>query len=71
MHAMVGKHLRVECICKLDGGRRKAKAGRTDIELARDRDVSVGELTVALPDQAFGLCARRRVGCLGGHGGGD
>ncbi len=44
MHAMVGKHLRVECVCKLDGGRRKAKVGRTGIELARDRDVSVGEL---------------------------
>ena len=65
MHTMAGKHCSVECICELAGGRRKAKIGRTDVELPRNRDVSVGELKVTLPDQALSLGARRRVSGLG------
>jgi hypothetical protein len=68
---MAGKHFRVECICELAGGWRQAKVGRTGIVLPRGRDVSVGELAVALPDEALSLCARGRVSSsLGWHGGG-
>ena len=71
MHAMAGKHFRVECVCELDGGWRKAKIGRAGKIQPRCRNVSAGELAVALPNEAFSLCACGRVSSsLGWHGGG-
>jgi hypothetical protein len=71
MHAMAGEHLGVKCLCELDGGWRKAKIGGAGKIEPRRCHVSAGELPVALTNEAFSLCAHRRVGSsLGWHGGG-
>src|SRR5882724_340295 len=71
MHAMAGKHLGVKCLCELDGGWRKAKIDCAGKIQPRDCNVSAGELAVALPNEAFSLCARCWVSSsLGWHGGG-
>src|SRR5690242_17545918 len=69
MHAMAGEHVGVKCLCQLDGSGRKPKIDRASEILPGYCDVPIGELAVALPNEAFGLGARHRISALGWHGG--
>lgn len=69
MHAVTGEDLGLECLRQHDGRRREPKINGTCEVLPRDRDVPVGQMVLAQPDQSLSLGARDLVQGLGWQGG--
>src|SRR4029450_4402403 len=71
MHAMTGEGLCLECFRQPDGCLRESQIEGAREVLARDRNVSIGQMALAQPDQALSLRARgliRFLGCCRGSG---